>query len=189
MDEYGIIKKMIDEDNIQGLVFDFDGTLFTLEVDWPALKKELNNYLIMLHNITDTFSPISDSLFKYRALNHKLYKELLEIYHQYELTGYRKGKPNEQLISFMKHYQHKQLAIYSMNTQAIIDQFLKDYHLHELCNIIITQENSIAAKPTDEDLNKISDIWKLGKEEMIFIGNTQADADSGIVAGIKTILI
>jgi len=170
------------------IVFDLDGTLVNLGVDWEDLKKKLSEYCHRRHKAKVVFSPLDNMLLRIRSkFGSKFYSELLEIISQYELKE-ENYILNHKLINYINSARNQKIAIYSMNTSRCVDNFVKKY-LTRKPDVIISKENCIEPKPTDKDLKKILELWKIKKGEMIYVGNLGKDIKCGELAGIRTEIV
>lgn len=171
----------------EGLVFDLDGTLVDLGTDWEALKGDLEKYYYRKTKQQIRFSPLDKKLLlAKKSYGEGLYTELLKIVSKYEIRE-EKYMPNQELIDYING-SNKKFAIYSMNTRACIDFCVKKY-LKVQPSIVISKETCSKPKPTEKDLLHVLTQWGLNKKEVIFVGNTKGDLDSGCKSGVKTVII
>lgn len=172
----------------KGAIFDLDGTLMDLGVDWKNLKQELTKYCYSKKNIKIEFTPLDQKLFELKKLfGEQFYSELLDIISDFEMKE-ENYKFNQELLDYINLSTHQKIAIYSMNTKKCINNIVKK-HFERRPDIIISKYNCIEPKPTDEDIRFILDQWKFKSKEVIFIGNSRNDFLSGQKAGVVTFII
>lgn|SRR3989338_2122067 len=181
--------KYLNKHQYKGIIFDFDGTLYKLLIDWSMLKKDLFYVIRELTSQTPDDTPLIKVLFKYRKEIPQLYEKLKKIYQDYEILGFKEGKVNRKLLSFINQRSRKKFAIYSMSTGKVIAKFLKKYNLQEAFSYIISQDNAYAAKPFRSDLEKIIKFWNFNNKEILIVGNSNYDIQSGEMTNIRALLI
>jgi len=174
----------------KGIIFDLDGTLIDLNVDWERLKEDLSVFCFKIKGEKINFTPLDKKLiFVKKKYGKVFYLKLLNIIYKYE-SKWSKYKINKPLIDYINDPANKnqRLAIYSMNTEKCINDIIIKY-LKRKPSIIISKNNCLEPKPTKKDLQKILCNWKLEKKSAIFIGDSRNDLESGKKIGIKTIII
>lgn len=172
-----------------GIIFDFDGTLYKLRVNWDGLKKEMERVMLTEFNDGVEFSPMSLVLHALREQSHLGYQRMIQLCEQYEREGFEKGYPNKSLIDFIKRYKGKKMAIFTMNTMATIQFFLNTYNIADAIDTVISKEVMMKPKPQGDDLTGLINTWGLPKSRVIIIGNHASDKQSGELAGIHTKII
>jgi len=185
VDEYQNIKEAFQSEAIEGVIFDFEGTLFFFDIDWESLKKELHTTHVLPH--ADAF--IGPTLIHLKRTQEDLYNRGLTIIQRFESEAYEQGKCNEKLIELIKTISQKRIGVFSMNTSSVINKFIDQYLSKVTIDPIMSIESIIEPKPSRIDLEKIAKYWNLPKDQIMFIGNSHFDRDSGKMAGIRTILV
>lgn len=174
----------------KGIIFDLDGTLIDLNVDWKKLKDDLSVFCFKIKGEKINFTPLDKKLiFVKKKYGKSFYLKLLNIIYKYE-SKWSKYKINKPLIDYINNPVNKnqKLAIYSMNTEKCINDIIIKY-LKRKPNITISKNNCLEPKPTKKDILKIIETWKLKKNEIIFVGDSKNDYDSGKKSNIKTKII
>ena len=175
---------------IELLIFDLDGTIIDLNVDWDGLKKELQGFCLKNYNYQTTFTPLDEELIllKHR-LGQETYYRLIGIITRYELAGLRNGSINKEVFDFIKEHSDKKMAIYSANTRKTIREVLNKNKLGNLFDCIIAKEDVLKPKPASEGLEKILKFYDILPGKALFIGNDPKDKIAGENVGIRTILV
>lgn len=172
----------------QGLIFDLDGTLVDLGVDWAGLKRKLTDYCLLKKNIRIEFSPLDQKLLSAKTLwGEQFYSELLAIVADFEMQE-ANYKFNEKLLVYVNAALYQKIAIYSMNTRVCVDNIVKKY-FKKIPDIIITKNSCLEPKPTGKDILYILHQWNFKDREVAFIGNTEQDFISGQRAVVDTFII
>lgn len=186
MDQYRTLKAEIAQ--YKGVVFDLDGTFVDLKVDWIGLKKRLSEIVRLETGAQVEFTPIDQTIAEVRKkFGKEIFRQVLETVSEYELRE-ESYALNEKLLELYESLEGKKIAIYSMNTQKCVDNFVRKY-LKIKPDIIIAKDNCIEPKPSAKDLHEILKQWQCLPQEVVYIGNTDNDRISGELANIKTIII
>ena len=185
------LSKIINNSNIKGLIFDFDGVITHLPVDYDSLRKELSKYFLSKYNFENNFNPLNPSL---ELMKKKLGKKALyrayEIIEKYETKSLSKARPKREIINFIKNNSsHKKIAIFSMNMHKTVKSFLIKNKLLKYINLIVAKDNVNQYKPNPEGLYQILNKFHLNKTEAVFIGDKEIDFKTGKSAGIKSVIV
>ncbi len=149
--------------NYQLLIFDFDGTIAKLDIDWEGLKK---------------------------ALKKLPRKEHYQIIAKYETAKIQNLSPRSQIIKIIKKLSpHKKMAIFSDNLGQTIQEGLKKLKIKGQFDLVVGRDSVKKPKPHPEGLLKIIKTLNMKKNKTIYIGNSAKDKLAGEEAGIKTIII
>ena len=172
----------------KGVVFDLDGTLVDLGVDWVSLKQELSLYCKKEKGIEMEFTPLDQKIHEAKKkFGDHFFLGLLEKISYFELRE-EKYRLNNELVDFVNSASNQRIAIYSMNTEKCVENFI-DRYLTRKPDRVITKDTCLEPKPTDKDLKKILKEWDMTEQEVVYIGNSENDRLSGEKAGIKTVII
>ena len=178
------------------IVFDLDGTIVRLSVEWISLKNKLMNEYLKIYDESCSFESVSACLSKIveRNDNHVL-ESFIDTIRQYELEKIHETQPIEETVFFINNKElfgvkkNTKLAILSLNTRKTIISSLK---LTNICNkfeIIVGREDVRKWKPNPEGLLKIKNHYSVKREEMIYFGDLRKDVLTGNNAGIDAFLI
>ncbi len=183
----------IPKDTLSGielLVFDLDGTIIQMNVDWDGLKLELQNFCFKNYNYQTAFTPLDEELISLKdRFGQEIYSRLIGIITRYELAGLRTACVNRKLVDFIKEHSDKKMAIYSANTRKTIQEALSNNGLADLFACIIAKEDVLKPKPASEGLEIILRFYDMPPAKALFVGNDLKDKLAGENAGIRTILI
>lgn len=163
------------------VVFDLDGTIVKLKVDWEGLREELSK------KFDADFNSIIREIEK---LSDKKKKEAFEIVQSYEMENIEDAEPIEESISLIRDIkEYVKLAIFSTNTRRAIETVLSKLDLLYRFEMIVSMEDVKRLKPDPEGLIKIINGLNVGREEVIYIGDKEIDLEMGRSIGVKTRLI
>jgi len=187
MDKQKTLNNILKDSTIRGVIFDFDGVIVDLFVDWLGLKQELKSKFFLNGEIklNDILAEVN------KKLGPEGLKDAYNLVEIYELKYSNKTIVNKNILGVFNDCYKKniKLGIFSSNMKKTIDYFLEKLRIKNLFNIIVAKEDIKAYKPNPEGLKLIIDKWKIDKNNLIFIGNDENDKICGERAGIKTFII
>jgi len=162
------------------IIFDFDGTIADLGVDWVKLKEELSEQYKAKVEYLDAFLD---------ALPEGQKKEAYTKVMQYELKGVDNMVPIVNTINIIRSLSGKTLAIFTTNTKAAIEKALEMLDMSNVFDIKVFKEDVVRHKPDPEGIELILKKTGFSPEQTIYIGDKQNDVDGGTRAGVRTILV
>ena len=179
------------------IVFDLDGTIVDLTVDWMNLKKVLSDRFSEVHNQASClFDSISKCL---NAIVEKEEEEELEynfnIIQKHELDEVKNSKPIKESVFFIKNMkmfgvqEATKLAICSLNSRECIKETLKLAGVLDKFDFIVGRDDVTKWKPDPEGLLKIMDHFKATKKNLVYFGDLPKDIQTGKNAGIDAYYI
>ncbi|MFX1573952.1 MAG: HAD family hydrolase [Promethearchaeota archaeon] len=178
--------------NKKVIIFDLDGTLVHLKVDWKSLKNNLTEKYNKLYKDKCNFKSISACLSKIVERNdEKVLEDFFKIIRHYEFKNIGENRPIKETISFINNRdlfgidKDTKFAILSLNTRSTIINSLKLAKIFEKVDYIVGREDVIKWKPDPEGLFKIKSHYNLKNEEMIYFGDKENDIKTGQNAGIQ----
>lgn len=156
--------------DIDCLVFDFDGTLTHLDIDWTALKQRIG-------------VPISEKLAD--ALPQLNSAAIAKI----EQTEVNAAVPlsNEVIDVLAKLYKHYDIVIYSRNAKAAIEKSMKDFL--QARQITILDRDPQFDKPDISRLNRYLETHKIDPASTLVIGDTFHDVDAAHKLGAESVIV
>jgi HAD superfamily hydrolase (TIGR01549 family) len=178
------------------IVFDLDGTIVRLSVDWISLKNKLMNEYSKIYDESCSFESVSACLSKVveRNDNHVL-ESFFDIIRQSELEMIQETQLIEESVFFVNNKElfgvkeKTKLAILSLNTRKTIISSLELVKIYKMFDFIVGIEDVRKWKPNPEGLLKIQNHYHLKKEEMIYFGDLKKDILTGKNAGIDAFYI
>jgi len=155
--------------NITGydiLIFDFDGTIFELNLDSESY----------IHNLGYTMD-------EFVFVNPKIKKKVI-----YQLEKDRfdisQVKPNIKICQFIKENQNQPLALCSNNSEEVIQNVLQKFGFDSTFDIIVAVD-VITPKPDPNGLLIIKEKYR----KCLFIGDNDIDEQAALNAGIDFIYV
>lgn len=178
------------------IIFDLDGTIVNLTVDWMALKDNLVKKYREIYKEQCDFERVSRCLEKIVEKNDEnILENFFGVIRYYELENIRDTQLIEEIIFFIKNKDFfgvkndAKFAILSLNVRDTIIQALELANIRDKIELIIGREDVRKWKPAPEGLIKIQNHFKIKKEEMVYFGDLENDLLTGENAGIDAYLI
>lgn len=173
------------------LIFDLDGTLFKVMIDWDIFRKQLEEMLQSfdpnLAEENNLFMPdgldrtLSAGVKKY---GNKIYNKVIDLQARFEIESTQKLVPNNELIEFIKRHGSKYyLSIWSNNCRPIIDKALNQEKILDKFKTFASRETYKLSKPEPDGFDVIFGQHQ-EKKDYLFIGNSDNDAIVAKTVGI-----
>lgn len=164
--------------NIKVIIFDFDGTIFNLNIDWEGLRHDLD--------INETDLRLGEAINKY----HRERNDKLDIVTSKELEAVGERGIDEATRDVFKSLLSGsyKLAIFSRNSSKTIKKVLENSHLDD--NIyVVGREDVHKLKPNSEGLQIILKHYDIKPDEGVLIGDTYHDVVAGHEVGMKVVIV
>lgn len=156
------------------LIWDFDGTIVNLNIDWQRVKKDLLALCNLNHGNLHLEKAFLNEVL-YFLINQGKKEQALEIIKKYESSC--RYTIIQRSVDFIKKYHKKyQMAIFSDNTRDVIINILTEYRILDYFKIIISKEDVDKYKPDTEGFTKIYNFFKINdKTKLLSLGNSKKD--------------
>jgi phosphoglycolate phosphatase-like HAD superfamily hydrolase len=173
--------------NKSQVIFDFDRTLVTLNIDWDYWHKDVSALFLRYDNLfdrskyTDWATAENEFVEKY---GNRLRSELINLNHKDEDDHYHGFYKND--LAYDLLLSSKDIAdihIWSSNDLQIVKQVLRELSLTEIVKTITARNDVYFIKPNPEGFSLINKN-NLPKSEFVMIGDTDMDRQAAINAGI-----
>lgn len=177
--------------NYNLVIFDFDGTIAKLDIDWNGLKKELKDFCKRKYGLEKSFQPLDKTIQEIKDLIGETFiKECNKIIAKYELKNINKLVANDNILKIIKYYTpRKRKAIFSDNLCGTIKKGLKILKINKNFDMIIGRDLIEEQKPNPEGLFKIMQNFRVERKKIIFIGDSKKDKIAGHLTKIKTVIL
>jgi len=169
-----LAKKALDK-NI--LIWDFDGTLVKLNINWRDLKKDL----VRLSPDIKADMYLND-MFRY-LVNHGKQEVAFQILSDYE--SHSKYSVNYDALDVIKEFKDKKMAIFSDNMHSTIVKILRELDMADYFGIIVGKDDVTDFKPSADGLVHIKNYFKIDDiNKCLFIGDSDKDAQASKNFGV-----
>ncbi len=161
------------------VIFDLDGTLYDLPVDWAGLKEEFHE---MIGGEFDVEGGYIMSAYRYADGRDDLKERMLDLQARYELARIDESQRVEPGITCAEWRLKRGLgcSIFSMNTARAVGRLIRGCGFHP----VVTIDRVKMPKPSPEGLIRLIDRMGMKGDDLLFVGNTENDAGSAAGAGI-----
>ena len=176
----------------KAVIFDFDGVLAKIHVDWPALKRELQNLIASELGTCDELTPFDLQLNRILKKDKvSLTKKVNQLIENYELKEPDQHQVFPDVLKTVQQLATHEIPLFicSSNTRKVIEHILEKTETSTCFRQIISREDIQQRKPDPEGLLKIMKDHQLHADHTLFIGDRDIDHRAGLAAGIETLLI
>jgi len=185
------------QSNIEAVIFDFDGTLAILPINYDRMRKRLKA-LFSQFGIETDFRPLIDSistaLLKLQregvASIDGIEKNAYAIIDYEELEAVKEAELAQGAGDIFHSLKERNIAtvIVSRNGRKCINEFISKFNLPEP-NLIVSREDSKKLKPHPEHIMVAMEQLKLQPHQLIIVGDSPDDIDAGKSLEIITALV
>lgn len=175
---------MQNKDSIELFIFDFDGTLVNLPVNWKKLKEDLRRLLRSKSSLVPLFPSLEAITKNNRELREKAWK-LIE---EYELDAVREIKPDFEMVELFNKLQTKgyQIVLLTLQGKIPVEKALRKLKLQRFFDHIITREETASRGKQIEEMLKLSNVKP---SKAIVVADRLHDISTASRLGCKTIAI
>jgi phosphoglycolate phosphatase len=167
---------------IKAVIFDLDGTIVRLPINWSQLKQELIQAKLLGKNQSLT-DGINDTK---AAANLPNLKQLLTAIRHYESPAIDHFSINQAIYHWIHvHCHHYLLSVCSSNLHATIEAVLKQLNIYQHFHQIIGNEDVKKLKPDPEGINQIITRLRLTTAQTAFVGDQPTDLQTAARTGVK----
>lgn len=164
------------QENLKLLIFDFDGTLHDLRVDWDDARTALK--------LQDTSESLGAAIERLKNVDSKQLDKLTEIEEQ--------ALRNDRLDALTLAALHKlqgtyKIAIFSRNSSKAISSFMHRHNFNP--DLVVGREDVARLKPDPEGISIILDKLGVNPDETLMIGDTWHDLLVAKSAGVKCVIV
>ena len=147
---------------IEAVIFDLDGTLIQIPINYEALFQEFKKIMK-----TDKIRPLTKTISK---LGEKKRKEVFKVWDKFELLTLTEAKKISRGSVIYDEFSKKRKALVTMQGKVFVQNILKRFNW--LFDYIITREDSL-----DRSKQLTIAVKKLNTQfqNVLFVGNTAED--------------
>ena len=148
---------------IEAVIFDLDGTLVQLPIDYEKLFIEFKK---IMH--ADNVHPLVDAVSR---LDKDTREQVFKVWDKAELAASAKMTVNGEGMKIYRNFSQKPKALVTMQGRTIVKNILTQLKLS--FNIIVTREDSLNRT---EQLKNGAEKLKTQFQNILFVGNTENDS-------------
>ena len=175
----------IEEKNF--IIFDFDGTIARLDVDWAAVRQRVQREVLDGHGLDGSHLFIRVLGRLREVVGEEAFLKAVGILADAEMEAGCQAIPDG-----MRWFQHaaergKPVGIFSLNSRRVIEKFLVDEKVLPAEVRIVGFADVRRHKPNPEGLHRLLRDQGAEPGEALFIGDRPDDMEAGRRAGMRTI--
>ncbi len=187
---------------IKAVVFDLDGTLVNLNIDFKALRAEIVEHLVKqglpysIFSLSDSVSSILDKIEVYMRNNGrnkdeilKLKNEVLSIVINYEMEAARKTSLIPGVLETLKTLKDMGLktAIFTANGEKAANYILKKFRIKEFFDVVVAREAVSSVKPNPMHLKAVLEALNVKPKETLVVGDSEWDMKCARENGVTAV--
>ena len=176
----------------RSIVFDLDGTLINLGVDWDGLKGELNQTFQRRYGMDVSFHPLSAGL---KQLDGRLgpagTQEAYSVIRRFEAVSVLSARllPGRRELVSDLFIKGKRLSIFSSNLHITVDRALYRFALTPYFSVVVGGDDVTNHKPSLQGLNRIQEMLGLRSEDTAYVTDSPEMVERCKQGGIDTFLL
>jgi phosphoglycolate phosphatase len=185
--------------NVRAIIFDFDGTLAELNIDFPLMRERVFD-LIRRYGIEEKavqekyLLEIIDEVYqllrkKKASAAEAFYGKSHHILHEVEMKASEKGKLIPGTEATLKGLRKKgiKVGIITRNCEDAVRKVFPD--IDEFCDIFVSRNSVKRVKPHPDHLTYVMRSLKISGEESMMVGDHVIDIQAGKRVGMKSIAV
>ncbi len=182
---------------IRAIIFDFDGTLAVLNIDFSFMRERIFHLLVrygieektvqekyLLEIIDEAYQILWK---KSPSAAETFYTESHHILHEVEMKAAEKGRLIPGTESTLEALRKKgiKVGIITRNCEEAVRKIFPD--IDRFCDIFVSRNSVKKVKPHPDHLTHVMKSLKISGEESMMVGDHVIDIQAGKVAGMKSI--
>jgi phosphoglycolate phosphatase len=182
---------------IKAVVFDFDGTLAVLNIDFSLMRERvfglIREYGIRPETIQEKYLlEITDEV--YRTLREKnlsgaeaFYRESHRILHEEEMKAAEEGRLIPGTEATLKRLRKRgiKVGIITRNCEDAVRKVFPD--INDFCDVFVSRNSVKKVKPHPDHLTYVMKRLKISGQEAVMVGDHMLDVQAGRGVGMKTV--
>ena len=188
---------MLELNDIKAIIFDFDGTLAVLNIDFNAMRERIFDLmrhfgieegLIKEKYLLEVIDEACQMLEKKNPSSiEEFYQKAHQILHQVEMMAAEKGRLIPGMEETLKHLRGRgiKIGIVTRNCDEAVRKVFPNIDV--LCDVFVSRNSVKKVKPHPGHLTYVMESLKVSGGEAWMVGDHPTDIQAGRQAGIKTI--
>ena len=183
--------------HIRAIIFDFDGTLAVLNIDFSlmrdrifglmkryGIKEELIQEKYLLEIIDEVYKILWE---KNPSGAEAFYQESHRILHEVEMKAAEEGRLIPGTEATLKSLRGKgiHIGIITRNCEDAVRKVFPD--INDFCDVFVSRNSVKKVKPHPDHLTYAMESLKISGNESLMVGDHLIDVQAGKGAGMKTI--
>lgn len=197
LNSMGGSKKRNKFEKIRAVIFDFDGTLAVLNIDFSSMKDRvfrlMRRYDVEEGSVGEKYLlEIIDEVYHTLCLKgsvraEEFYRRAHRILHEVEMKAAGKGKliPGTKVTLEFLREQGIKVGIVTRNCEDAVRKVFPE--IDHFCDIFISRDSTRKVKPHPDHLTAVTKGLNISAREAIMVGDHVLDILAGRRVGMKTI--
>jgi HAD superfamily hydrolase (TIGR01549 family) len=161
---------------IEAVVFDLDGTLVRLPIDYEKLFSEFRKIMRV-----EEVRPLVDTVSKLDPITRG---RVFKVWDKAELSVSERITINEEGVRIYEEYAGKPKALVTLQGRQVVEIILERFSL--AFDVVVTREDALKR---DEQLRIASEKLKTQFQNLLFVGNTDGDSAAAKRAGCEFLTV
>jgi phosphoglycolate phosphatase len=182
---------------IKAVIFDFDGTLAVLNIDFFSMREQIfdlmrrsgiNEEAIREKYLLEIIDEVYEMLWEKNPSGAEIfYQESHDILHEVEMKAAEKGRLIPGAGRTLKGLREKgiKVGIITRNCEDAVRKVFPE--IDDFCDILVSRNSVKKVKPHPDHLIRVMDSLKILAEEAMMVGDHMIDIQAGKRVGMKTI--
>ncbi len=182
---------------IKAVIFDFDGTLAALNIDFSSMRERVFDLIkrsgikeesVQERYLLEIIDEVYEMLWEKNPSGAEtFYRESHDILHEVEMKAAGKGRLIPGAARTLKGLREKGLkvGIITRNCAEAIRKVFPD--INDFCDVFISRNSVKKVKPHPDHLTYVMKSLEVSGEEAIMVGDHMIDIQAGKRVGMKTI--
>ena len=183
--------------HIKAVIFDFDGTLAVLNIDFSSMRERIfdlmrrygaREELIEERYLLEIIEEVYRMLCRESpSIAERFYQEAHQILHEIEIGAAEKGKliPGTETTLKVLRGKGKRVGIVTRNCEDAVRKVFPA--IDDFCDVFISRNSIKKVKPHPDHLTSAMKMLDVSGEEAVMVGDHTIDIQAGKKVGMKTI--
>lgn len=159
------------------LLFDFDGTLHDLDLDWEAVRRAVG--------IQGTAERLGDAMERFKRENDSA---ALQAITDLEVRSVRDQALAPGVVAVLRELSSRfSIAVVSRNSRLAIERVLEASDLEQ--TFVVGREDVQRLKPDPEGIHLVLERFGVGADQAVLVGDTSHDVIAAQRAGLASIVV
>ena len=167
----------------KAFVFDLDGTLATIPVDWEAVRDRLKT----LTGREEDFKPIFPTIAGVVASDPRLGREVFALIDEFESAAVPRARLHDGALDLLSWLSDRaDLSLVTMQGRSSAEKLLEMFELRRFFSHIFTREDSLDRA---EQIEMAISSMGATKSDSVFVGDRLNDLNAAKKAGVPFVLV
>ena len=182
--------------NIKGIIFDMDNTLLRSTIDFPAMKKEVFQFLTYREVLPEhldltrhTTATLIEAAKNSTRMTGRLLEQVWEIVRKHETSGMKGACLEPGVAELLEKLNGKvRLAVITNNSGHAAESALRENGIFHYFDCVVGREMVKSIKPSPDGVFYVlAKFPPISAEEWISVGDSWIDGKAAAQAGVKFI--